>query len=168
MMRVISSVCVCVCALTRRDSRRRTAGRRRVCTIPPSDSMPGYQRSWWWWDHRDRGRSSQGGSCTCNTPTHTFTDTTPDQHLCVSFYEWNIQPLFRFVLNKNCDWLWEMWKPRPPIDMIGQQGHVESKSEPLSSTEEHHAEEHVDQVLRQHQLKHTHLRYMWKQWECGE
>ena len=37
--------------------------------------------------------------------------------------------------------------------MISQQWQVETESEPLGRTEEHHAEEEVDEVLWEHQLK---------------
>lgn len=39
-----------------------------------------------------------------------------------------------------------------PPDVVGQQWHVETEGEPLCSTQEHHAEEHMDEILREHQL----------------
>lgn len=37
--------------------------------------------------------------------------------------------------------------------MISQQRQVETEGEPLGRTEEHHAEEEVDEILWEHQLK---------------
>lgn len=37
--------------------------------------------------------------------------------------------------------------------MISQQWQVETEGEPLGRTEEHHAEEEVDEILWEHQLK---------------
>ena len=44
----------------------------------------------------------------------------------------------------------------PPPDVVGQQRHVEAQREPLGRTEEHDAEEDMDQVLRQNQLQTQH------------
>lgn len=46
--------------------------------------------------------------------------------------------------------------PHPPPDMIGQQGHVESKRQPFSGAQEHYAEKHMDEVLRQDELRKPH------------
>lgn len=51
---------------THRDSRRRTGGRRPVCTSLLSDRRQGCRRSWWSWDHRVQDSSSRVCSCTCN------------------------------------------------------------------------------------------------------
>lgn len=40
-----------------------------------------------------------------------------------------------------------------PPNMVCQQWHVEAEGEPLCCTEEHHAEEDMDEVLREHKLK---------------
>lgn len=40
-----------------------------------------------------------------------------------------------------------------PPNMISQQWQVETEGEPLCRTEEHHTEEEMDEILREHQLK---------------
>lgn len=39
-----------------------------------------------------------------------------------------------------------------PPDVVGQQRQVQAEGEPLSRAEEHHAEEEMDEVLRENQL----------------
>lgn len=51
---------------THRDSRRRTGGRRPVCTSLLSDRRQGCRRSWWSWGHRVQDSSSRVCSCTCD------------------------------------------------------------------------------------------------------
>jgi len=43
--------------------------------------------------------------------------------------------------------------PHPPPDVIGQQGHVESKCQPFCGAQEHYAEKHMDEVLWQDELR---------------
>jgi len=43
--------------------------------------------------------------------------------------------------------------PHPPPDVIGQQGHVESKRQPFCGAQEHYAEKHMDEVLWQDELR---------------
>lgn len=56
---------------------------------------------------------------------------------------------FVFQLIQTCRWD----NGHSPPDVISQQWQVETEGEPLGRAEEHHAEEEVDEILREDQLK---------------